>query len=71
MNRLGLTHLSVRVDDLESLRRDVEKFGGQVLESTDVYNPDFEAGAIMITDPDGTRIELVQTQGDPSKPPGS
>ena len=28
-------------------------------------------GAVFVTDPDGTRIELVQSPGDPSKLPGA
>ena len=71
MNRLGLTHLSLRVDDLEGLLKQLEKAGVRSLKATNVYNPRFQAGAIFITDPDGTRIELVMAPGDPARPPGA
>ncbi len=70
MNRLGLTHLSLRVENLERLLQELGGAGGRVLESTNVYNPDFRAGAVFITDPDGTRIELGAAPGDPTRPPG-
>lgn len=70
MNRLGLTHLSLRVENLEQLLKELAGAGVRVLESTNVYNPHFQAGAIFITDPDGTRIELVAAPGDPTRPPG-
>ena len=71
MNRLGLTHLSLRVDDLGGLVQELTKAGVRVLESTNIYNPEFRAGAIFVTDPDGTRIELVDAPGDPTRPPGA
>jgi catechol 2,3-dioxygenase-like lactoylglutathione lyase family enzyme len=61
MNQLGLTHLSLRVDDVESVAAAIEEFGGTVVRSTRTA---FDLGAITLdfvycTDPDGVRIELM------------
>lgn len=70
MNALGLTHLSLRVDDLDTTSRALEAAGGRVLETTRTWNESFEAGAVFVVAPDGTRIELVQAPGDPAALPG-
>jgi catechol 2,3-dioxygenase-like lactoylglutathione lyase family enzyme len=61
LNRLGLTHLSLRVDDVESVAAAVEAFGGTVVRPT---RTTFDLGAarldfVYCTDPDGVRIELM------------
>jgi lactoylglutathione lyase len=61
MNKLGLTHLSLRVDDVESVASDIEAFGGTVVRST---RTTFDLGSTRLdflycTDPDGVRIELM------------
>ena len=71
MNQLGLTHLSLRVDDLAGLVESVRAAGVRILDRTRIDIPAFEAAAIMIADPDGTLIELVQAPGDISAPPGA
>ena len=71
MNQLGLTHLSFRVEDLEAVLASIERAGGRVLEPTRIDNPEFQARVAFATDPDGTRIELVQIPGDPDALPGS
>lgn len=70
-NRSGFTHLSLRVEGLEALLKELAQAGVRVLEDTNVYNPQFRAGAVLITDPDGALIELVEAPGDPSAAPGS
>jgi len=70
MNQLGLTHLSLRVDNLAATLTELKKAGVQILQRTHIDIPAFEAAAIFITDPDGTLIELVQSPGDPESPPG-
>lgn len=70
MNELGLTHLSLRVDNLAETLVDLKNAGVQILQRTHIDIPAFEAAAIFITDPDGTLIELVQSPGDPAVPPG-
>jgi catechol 2,3-dioxygenase-like lactoylglutathione lyase family enzyme len=71
MNQLGLTHLSLRVDNLAASLAELKKAGVQILQRTHIDIPAFEAAAIFITDPDGTLIELVQAPGDPEQPPGA
>lgn len=50
----GLTHLSLTVDELAATRDAVEAHGGTVLEETDVRV------AVLVSDPDGQIIELIQ-----------
>ncbi len=64
MNRLGLTHLSLRVDDLGETLEKLETAGVEIIEETRVGEPDDIVQAVMISDPDGTLIELVQQPGD-------
>ncbi len=71
MNQLGLTHLSIRVGDLDATVRALQADGVRILDATRIDLPAFQAGAVFITDPDGTLIELVQAPGDPATPPGS
>jgi catechol 2,3-dioxygenase-like lactoylglutathione lyase family enzyme len=61
MNALGLTHLSLRVDDLAALEADLAARGFQVLRDTRIDEPSLRARAVFVTDPDGTLIELVET----------
>ncbi len=70
MNRLGFTHLSLRVADLASVVEAVESVGGSSLSHTLINKPEWGTGAIFVTDPDGLRIELLETPGDPSVLPG-
>jgi catechol 2,3-dioxygenase-like lactoylglutathione lyase family enzyme len=53
MNELGLTHLSVSVDDLDVTCRAVQAHGGDVLDETNI------GAAIFVRDPDGQLIELL------------
>jgi catechol 2,3-dioxygenase-like lactoylglutathione lyase family enzyme len=70
MNRPGLTHLSFRVDDLDASLASLAAVGVAVREQTRVGVAAMRAHAVFVTDPDGTRIELVQAPGDPEKLPG-
>lgn len=69
MNDFGLTHLSMRVSGLKELLGRLRAAGVRVVERTVVDIPAFGAGAAMIEDPDGLRIELVEAPGDPAAPP--
>jgi lactoylglutathione lyase len=65
MNRLGLTHLSVRVDDVDAVAATVVALGGAVVDGTRTR---FEFGEVPLdfvycTDPDGVRIELMRLPG--------
>ena len=65
MNRRGLTHLSLRVGDVEATAAAVEAHGGAVHRATRTAVPlggvtlDF----VYCTDPDGVRIELMDLGG--------
>jgi glyoxylase I family protein len=70
MNARGLTHLSLRVDNLNATLGDLERLGARVLRASRIDIPGFEVAAVFVSDPDGTLIELVQAPGDPEIPPG-
>ncbi len=53
MNRLGLTHLSLEVDDLDAAAARIVEAGGRILAESRI------PVALFALDPDGTRIELV------------
>jgi lactoylglutathione lyase len=53
MNEIGLTHISVSVDDIEATAAKAVELGGSVLEETNV------GLAVMIRDPDGQLLELL------------
>ena len=62
MNQLGLTHLSLRVDDVEAAAATIEALGGTVVRP----DPDHlrrsvrsSLDFVYCTDPDGVRIELM------------
>jgi len=61
MNALGLTHLSFQVDDLDASAARLVSLGGRLLDHTRVQSPRLRSRAVFLTDPDGTRIELVET----------
>ena len=60
MNQLGLTHLSLAVDDLDASLAELEAAGARVLGETRIEVPQARTRAVFVTDPDGTRIELVE-----------
>lgn len=59
MNALGFSHLSFRVDDAEALTAAVVQHGGRLLAHRSVA---FEGGnrGLMLTDPDGNLLELIE-----------
>jgi glyoxylase I family protein len=71
MNQLGLTHLSLRVADLDATLAGLRQVGVRIMDRTHIRIPGFDAAAVFIADPDGTLVELVQAPGDPSLPPGT
>ena len=71
MNALGLTHLSLRVDDLDATVAALRAAGTRILEHTRIDGPGPGTAAVFVADPDGTRIELVQLPGDPTRLPGA
>jgi predicted enzyme related to lactoylglutathione lyase len=58
MNRLGFTHMTLTVADLDAVCERVIEHGGQILSHTRIDTP--YGPIVFCTDPDGTRIELMQ-----------
>jgi catechol 2,3-dioxygenase-like lactoylglutathione lyase family enzyme len=64
MNQLGLTHLSVRVDDVDAVSRTIEAHGGTVIAGTrTTFGSGPKLDFVYCTDPDGVRIELMCLPG--------
>ena len=59
MNEPGLTHLSVTVDDMPSVLKQLPALGGQVVESSNI------GAAVMVRDPDGQLVELIPVRVPP------
>ena len=61
MNMLGLTHLSLRVGDVEGTASTIEALGGTVVRETRTTFAFGESTLdfLYCTDPDGVRIELM------------
>ena len=61
MNMLGLTHLSLRVGDVEGTAATIEALGGTVVRETRTTFAfgDSTLDFVYCTDPDGVRIELM------------
>ena len=61
MNQLGLTHLSLRVDDVDEVAGTIEALGGVVVRATRTTFdlPGARLDFLYCTDPDGVRIELM------------
>ncbi len=53
MNHLGLTHISLSVDDIDEALAAVEAHGGEVLADTNL------GMAVFVKDPDGQLLELL------------
>lgn len=70
VNLTGITHFSFRVDNMQEILALVKTHGGKLLEKSYSEYKDFGVASCMITDPDGTRIELLQLPGGPNLPPG-
>lgn len=64
MNQLGLTHLSLRVDDLDGVVRELREAGVEVRADTRIEIPAAHTKAVFISDPDGALIELLEQPGD-------
>ncbi len=62
MTDTGLTHLSIGVDDVAAAKALVADHGGEVLDDTDV------GAAVLVRDPDGQLIELLDITFRPVTP---
>lgn len=69
VNRLGLTHFSFNVNQIDQVCRDIEAAGGRVLEQSRVGSSSDSTCIVFVADPDGTLIELVQSPADPRRLP--
>ena len=58
-NQIGLTHLAFQVDDLEETVARLVSLGGTVIEETRTTLVE-TIQLVVVKDPDGTRVELVQ-----------
>ena len=66
MNQLGLTHLSVRVQHVDTAAAVVRKLGGSVFDHTRTRLPNPDGSSmdfVYCTDPDGVRLELMRLPG--------
>jgi catechol 2,3-dioxygenase-like lactoylglutathione lyase family enzyme len=65
MNQLGLTHLSLRVDDVDGVASTIVGLGGTVVRGTrtTLDMPGARLDFLYCTDPDGVRIELMDLPG--------
>lgn len=59
MDRIGFTHLSIRVASLDDLLGPIEAHGGRVLQES-LVTFDWGNRGVMAADPDGIRIELIE-----------
>ncbi len=67
--QLGLTHLSFTVVDMDAVEQRLVALGATVVESTRTSIP-FPGGCmklLFLADPDGTRVELMETVLDPAE----
>lgn len=55
----GLSHVGFLVSDLPGVLRDVEAAGGHVVEASRYLDVGIGSEVVFVTDPDGTRIELI------------
>jgi catechol 2,3-dioxygenase-like lactoylglutathione lyase family enzyme len=73
MNQRGLTHISLRVDDVDRVASMIETLGGTVVGTTrtrlDMSGVPLDF--LYCTDPDGVRIELMDLTGGSSRSTGS
>ena len=63
MNEPGLTHLSISVDDVRGTAERAVRYGGQIIEESDIGN------AVFIRDPDGQLLELLPVSYRAKLPP--
>jgi catechol 2,3-dioxygenase-like lactoylglutathione lyase family enzyme len=60
-NQLGLTHLSFVVEDVDAAAKELEQYGGTIVEGTRSGQDDPDSVQIIfVADPDGTRVELMR-----------
>ena len=68
MNQLGLTHMALRVENLDDAIAKLTALGGRALEQTRIRNQEYGSEILYLTDPDGVRLELIEVAKDPTRP---
>ncbi len=68
--QLGLSHIGLRISDFEKTLAKLVRGGARVLEASRFSHPDLESEVVVVEDPDGVRIELIEMPGDPRQPFG-
>ncbi len=63
MNHLGLTHLSLLVDNVDTVAKRAEAHGGTIVHETRDSSP--QGDFIFVLDPDGIRVELMRLEAGP------
>jgi hypothetical protein len=53
MNQTGLTHLSISVEDISAVAARAQAFGAEAIEASNL------GVALMVRDPDGQLVELL------------
>src|SRR5262245_8708053 len=64
-NQRGLTHLSFEVEDIVATEQHLIDLGGCKLPEARIYLEAVSIALVFLTDPDGTRIELLQRNAQP------
>lgn len=59
--RRGVTHLALRVDDVDAIIEGLEPLGCRFEHDRRIQNPDWGSDVIWAIDPDGVRLELVKS----------
>lgn len=59
MNKVGFTHLSFVVDDIDEEVEKIRSKGYKVMDETRAHHPDLGMDVIFLLDPDGNRVEFV------------
>lgn len=68
--QLGLSHIGLRISDFEKTVAKLVGGGAQLLEASRFSHPDLGSEVVIVEDPDGVRIELIEMPGDPKQPFG-
>jgi catechol 2,3-dioxygenase-like lactoylglutathione lyase family enzyme len=55
----GLSHIGFMVTDLPAVVRELRAGGADVIEASRYVDPELGSEVVFVTDPDGTRIELI------------
>ena len=67
MNQPGLTHFAVRVRNRDAMIEKLVALGGALVPNSQVQNDTFQAKICYVTDPDGTRLEILEVPTDPTR----